>query len=36
MRSHKKRFTARNVLFTIVTISLVGLAVNQQLQRPPQ
>ena len=35
MRSSKKRFTVSNMLLTIVTISLVGLAVNQQLQRPP-
>ncbi|GAC1422476.1 MAG: hypothetical protein PVS3B3_18130 [Ktedonobacteraceae bacterium] len=35
MRSHKKRFTARNILFMTATIGLVSLAVNEQLQRPP-
>jgi len=35
MRLRKKRFTARNILFTTATIGLVALAVNEQLQRPP-
>ncbi len=36
MRSHKKQFDNRNLLFIAATIGLMGLVVNQQLQRPPE
>ena len=37
MSSHKKqRFTTRNILLATAAIGLVGLAVNQQLQRPSE
>jgi hypothetical protein len=36
MSSHKKRFGTGNVFFITATISLIGLAVNQQLHRPPE
>ena len=35
MRPSKRRFTASNMLFISATIGLMSLAVNQQLQRPP-
>ncbi len=35
MSSSKNRFTARNILITTAAIGLVSLAVNQQLQLPP-
>ena len=34
MSSRKKQSTTRNILLTTAVIGLVGLAVNQQLQRP--
>ena len=35
MRSHRKRFTVRNLMFIASVLGLMGLAVNEQLQRPP-
>ena len=35
MRSHKKQFTVRNLMFIASALGLMGLAVNQQLQLPP-
>lgn len=35
MSSSNKRFTTRNMLFATAALGLVGLAINQQLQRPP-
>ena len=36
MSSSKKRFTTGNILLITAGIGLVGLAVNQQLQRPSE
>ena len=35
MRPSKKQFTVGNTLLITATIGLISLAVNQQLQRPP-